>query len=269
MKRCGRLEVLNMVLSNIKSNKSLHSHLSNVTSIASLKDLTLEIECFRNKTIGSIFSSLTNLQSLNLKISRIERVRVTVSHLTGLTSLTLSGAWIEGSLDPLDKLTYLFLDILSIEEPKDLSNTLMQMTNLEELHYYERHMPAHMDRAICHLKNLRRLSLATADDLNLEFMQRIASLPQLTGFAFWNVSSHKKEDRVWKPFSVLTQLHELHICRRSDFDVLSVFAECSFPRLKYLVISLPSLKENEEQLLFKRFPCLRSLKESTSSFTVF
>ena len=97
-------------------------------------------------------------------------------------------------------------------------------------------------------------------------MQRIALLPQLTGFAFWNVSSNKKEDRVWKPFTVLMQLHELHIRRGSEFDVLSVFAECSFPRLKYLVISFPSLKENEEQLLLKKFPCLRSLKRSASLF---
>ena len=142
----------------------------------------------------------------------------------------------------------------------------MQMTKLEELRWYEEHMPAHMDRIICHLKNLRRLSLATADDLNLEFMQRIALLPQLTSFAFWNESSHKKEDSFWMRFTVLTQLHELHICQISDFDVLGVFAESSFPRLRYLDISSPKLEENEEQLLFKRFPCLRSLKGSASLF---
>ena len=254
---------------SIKSNKSLHSHLSNVTSIASLKDLTLKIECVRNKTIGSIFSSLTNLQSLNLKISWIgQRVRVPVcvSHLTGLKSLKLRGASIEGSLGPLSKLTCLSLNMLPVPDSKDLSDTLMQMTKLEELRWHDWHLPANLDRIICHFKNLRRLSLATADDLDLEFMQRIALLPQLIGFAFWNESSHKKEDSFWMRFTVLTQLHELHISGGSDFDVLGVFAESSFPRLRYLKISSPKLKENEEQLLFKRFPCLRSLKGSASLF---
>ena len=256
--------MLNVSLPRKQSPRSIYWLIRNIVSIISLRDLALEISCYKNslKIDDDSFCSLTNLKSLRLTISPCQWYRqasVCVSHLTGLTSLALGGVAINGGTDPLSKLVSLSLDSLPLPSG-DPSNALEQMTKLEELSLGRYHKSVLPNHVLSRLTNLRRLSLTTIDFVDLEFFQSLASLPKLTSLAFWSMSLRAQMDDFRVQFILLTQLEELRLHCGSGFDVLGLFGYGTFPRLRHLAIACPKLEEGEEQMLFSRFSCLRSFK---------
>ena len=261
--RCfDQLEVLEMSVDEGESEEFLLSLFSVVASIDTLWSLTLRMRVYPRHPTSNVFCSLTNLQSLSLLSTAIWRSwwsSVCVSQLTRLTSLALEGVSIEGSIVPLDQLVYLSLVMLP-PVGEDLSNALIQLTKLTELVWNECRpiLPNHI---LSQLKNLRRLRLDTRDVLDSEFFQSLASLPYLTSLTFSSISEQASLDSFQMQFTVLTQLQQLELsCKGTKFDVFGRFGEGTFPRLKYLAFTHPKLEESDGQILFKRFPCLRSFK---------
>ena len=262
LQRFGQLEVLDMHICDIQSKESIDSLLSVVATVDTLRSLSLRMSSYPKHTVGDVFCSLTNLQSLSLLIAacgRPRHVSVCVSQLTQLTSLALEGVSIQGSVVPLDKLSHFSLQ-KSPPISEDLGNALTQLTRLTELLWNDERLPSLPNYVLSQLKSLRRLTLDTQDDLDAEFFQSLASLTDLTSLVLWSRSKVRHEDSFRKQFTMLSQLQGLRLfCGHVvEFDVLRLFGEGTFPRLRYLRITNLKLEEGDEQILFSRFPCLRS-----------
>ena len=264
LKCLGQLEVLEMYINEVQPEESLDSLFSVVASIDTLRSLALFMHFYQRHSIGDVFCSLKNLQSLSLMVYTSLRPRcvsVCVSQLTHLTALRLIGVSIRGSFLPLSELKCLSMSKLPCvwEDP---SNALVHMTNLTELQWTDQHRSILSNHILSQLKSLQSLSLAARDDLDPEAFQSLASFPDLTTLAYWNSTKKAGLDSFRKQFTVLTQLQELRLrCggqMSQEFDVLGLFGEGTFPRLRYLMIWNPKQKRGDEQMLFNRFPCLKS-----------
>ena len=265
LKCFDQLEVLEMHIIVVEPEESLDSLFSVVAAIDTLRSLALSMHSYPRHSIGDVFCFLTKLQSLSLVVYtsflRARRVSVCVSQLTRLTSLKLGGVSIRGSFLPLSKLKYLSMNKLprSWEDP---SNALVQLTNLTELQWNDEGRSILSNHILSQLKSLRRLSLSARDDLDPEAFQSLASLTNLTTFAYCSSSKQASLDSFRKQFTVLTQLQELTLecggTTSQEFDVLGLFGEGTFPRLRQLVLWHPKQKRGDEQMLFNRFPCLKS-----------
>ena len=253
-----------MWIDEVASDLYLNSLFIIVASIDTLTSLTLRMSSNPRDPIGTVFCSLTNLQSLSLLISARGLPRrfssVCVSQLTRLTSLALEGLSIQGSIAPLGELSHLSLEKVP-PQSEDLNSALTQLTKLTELLWNDKRLPTLSNHVLSQLKRVQRLILYTQDDVDLEFFQSLASLSDLKSLEFWGLSDQVRLDSFRMQFTVLTQLQELELyCGCTEFDVVGLFGEGTFPRLRYLKIGHPKLEEGDEQKLFNRFPCLRSFK---------
>ena len=268
LKCFDQLEVLEMHIIIVESEESLDSLFSVVAAIDTLRSLALSMHCYPRHSIGDVFCSLTNLQSLSLVVytsfGKPRRVSVYVPELTRLTSLTLRGASIKGSIAPLSELKCLSLGNLH-QVPQNLSNDIGQLTNLTKLLWCDERRSILSNHILSQLKSLRSLSLSARDDLDPEAFQSLALLSNLTYLTYRSSSKQANLDSFRMQFTVLTQLQELRLrCggrMSQEFDALGLFGEGTFPRLRYLWISCPNLEKGDEQMLFNRFPCLRSLND--------
>ena len=260
--RFSQLEVLKLQVHETGLEGAVDSFFSVVATIGTLRSLNLATIFCPRHPIDDVFYTLTNLQSLSLVFSRMApaRVSVCVSRLTRLTSLALKGVSIQGSIVLLHKLEHLSLRNVPLAS-EDLSSALIQLTKLTELRWDDRPLPPLPNHVLSQLKSLRRLTLCTRVDLDLEFFQSLASLSGLTSLDFSSKTCQAGLDNFRKQFTVLTQLQELELfCRRPTFNVVRLFGKGTFPRLRRLGILHPKLEKSVERMVFSRFKCLRSFK---------
>ena len=260
--RFSHLEVLKLQVHETGLEGAVDSFFSVVATIDTLRSLNLETIFCPRHPIDDVFYTLTNLQSLSLVfcITAHRRVSVRVSQLTRLTSLALEGVSIQGSIVLLHKLAHLSLADLA-PASEDLSSALTQLTKLTKLRWDDRCVRPLPNHVLSQLKSLRRLTLCTRVYHDQGFFQSLASLSNLTSLAFWSATCQARLDGFRMQFTVLTQLQELELfCERPEFDVVRLFGEGTFPRLRYLTIGCPKLEERDEWMLFSRFQCLRSFK---------
>ena len=265
LQRFSQLEMLKLRVHEIWSKGAVDSFFSVLATIGTLRSLNLETLSRPRCPIDDVFHTLTNLQSLSLVfcVTAPTRVSVCVSRLTRLTSLALEGVSIQGSIALLHKLAHLSLAYLT-PTSEDLSSALIQLTKLTKLRWDDRDLSPLPNHVLSQLKSLRRLELYSKVYHDLGFFRSLAGLSDLTSLFFVCEAKQAALDSFRMQFTVLTQLQELelHCGRRPLFDIVGLFGECTFPRLRYLAIRCPKLEERDEWMLFSRFPSLRSYKGS-------
>ena len=181
----------------------------------------------------SHFSHLSALTLVNLSLKEAD-----IIHLTGLMELTL-GYKAEGGGHMLSAAT--------------------QRTSLKKLSLCRVDLSDFPSKAFLCLTHLTTVSLKYVTHMDPFLFQALATLPSLVELSYVHNSNEFMSDALLGHLTLLSELRCLTLDSGTEIDLFTVFQPGSFPRLNYLKINCKKLTTHQERLVYRRFPCLRSI----------